>query len=339
MGRQFVRWLMGMALIGSLLGGCAGNPDTSPTLTDEERTLSSLKQLSADAPLYEMHYYGDYGFAERMRGEQPASGQRATPELEFACSCFAALGDPNERLFGRNFDWYEHPALVLFTDPPEGYASISMVDLHYLGYDEGRSPLGDPDDLLSAPYLPFDGMNEKGLAVGMMAVPHAEGGNDPGKVTLDSLELIRLLLDYAGNVPEALDLMADTNVEFGSVPVHYLIADAQGESALVEYLDGKPVVRRADKPWQVATNFVVAEAQTDGTEAPCPRYSKLYSQLETAHGAIDRAEGMRLLSGVAQGGEYATRWSWVFDLTQRKAGLVFGRDYTQVYEFEVGDDE
>ena len=36
-------------------------------------------------------------------------------------------------LLGRNFDWYEHPALILFTDPPDGYASVSMVDISYLG--------------------------------------------------------------------------------------------------------------------------------------------------------------------------------------------------------------
>ena len=339
MGGKCIRWLVGVAMVGSLLGGCAGRPEDSPALTSEERTLGSLNQISAGAPLYEMHYYGDYGFAERIRRGQTPAGESFTAMPAFACSCFAALGDPDARLFGRNFDWYEHPALVLFTDPPEGYASVSMVDLHYLGYGEGRDPLIEPDDLLRAPFLPFDGMNEKGLAVGMMAVPHAEGGNDPDKITLDSLELIRLMLDYAGDVPEALDLIGGYNVDFGSVPVHYLIADAEGNAALVEYLDGMLVVEKTDQAWQVATNFVVAEAQLEEADAPCPRYSSLYTQLKNTNGVIDGEEGMRLLSGVAQAGEYATRWSWVFDLTRRKAKLVFGKDYAQIYEFEVGENE
>jgi hypothetical protein len=37
-------------------------------------------------------------------------------------------------LFGRNFDYYYSPALLLFTRPPAGYASVSMVDLAVVGF-------------------------------------------------------------------------------------------------------------------------------------------------------------------------------------------------------------
>ena len=45
---------------------------------------------------------------------------------------------PDDRLFGRNFDWRYSPALLLFTDRPAagGYASVSMVDIAYLGFDD-----------------------------------------------------------------------------------------------------------------------------------------------------------------------------------------------------------
>jgi len=52
-----------------------------------------------------------------------------------------------------------------------------MVDIAYLGF-EGQAayglterPLDELAPLLSAPYLPFDGMNDQGLVVGMAAVP------------------------------------------------------------------------------------------------------------------------------------------------------------------------
>ena len=50
---------------------------------------------------------------------------------------------------GRNFDWGLHSALVLFTDPPVpgAYASVSMVDISYLGYDPNHSPLDAPERL------------------------------------------------------------------------------------------------------------------------------------------------------------------------------------------------
>jgi hypothetical protein len=103
-------------------------------------TLASLRQVD-DHPLYVMRYYGPFtsdlllrtgvegDIYERIR-------QMAMPE---ACTCFAGLSGEGDRVFGRNFDWYDHPALLLFTDPPNGYASISMVDLYCLGYDARRS--------------------------------------------------------------------------------------------------------------------------------------------------------------------------------------------------------
>jgi hypothetical protein len=176
-------------------------------------TAGEVIQLS-DFPLYEYHYPGDYGFAEYLaRGVSLAHPARG----RFACSVLTA-GSPGRRIFGRNFDWFDHPALVLFTDPPEGYAAVSLVDLSYLGYTERRTPLDDPNGLTQAPYLPFDGMNAQGLAVAMMAVPHAEGGDDPRRVTLEDLPAMRMLLDYARDVDEALALLEKVNVTFSDEP-------------------------------------------------------------------------------------------------------------------------
>jgi penicillin V acylase-like amidase (Ntn superfamily) len=77
-----------------------------------------------------------------------------------------------------------------------------------------------------------------GLAVGMMAVDEADSGADPAKATLGELEVIRLLLDRAANVGEALDLLESVNIDFsGGPPLHYFIADASGKSAVVEFVD------------------------------------------------------------------------------------------------------
>jgi len=35
--------------------------------------------------------------------------------LAWACSLFAGLGDVEQRLYGRNFDWDHSPAVLLFT--------------------------------------------------------------------------------------------------------------------------------------------------------------------------------------------------------------------------------
>ncbi len=85
-------------------------------------------------------------------------------------------------------------------------------------------------------------MNERGLAVGMMAVPSAQAGSDSRKVTIDSLAAIRLLLDKAQSVDEALSLLGAYNIDWGSgPPLHYLIADSTWK------LGGGRVRRRRDE--------------------------------------------------------------------------------------------
>lgn len=306
-------------------------------LTDEERTLASLKRIS-DYPLYELRYYGDYGFEDYIQQGATPTSLSQWEDNEFLCSCFAALGDPQSRVFGRNFDWYPSPALVLFTNPPDGFASVSMVDLRYLGYRLDFTPEDDPQHLKQAPYFPFDGMNEYGLAVGMMAVPHAEGGNDPAKTTIGDLELIRYMLDYARDVPEAVKGIAQFNVDFGSVPVHFLIADAAGNAAVIEYLDGLPVVIPKANPWQVSTNFILEEEKPQGASSPCWRYTTVYQALEQLKGKASSEQAMDLLAKVSQGGgETSTRWSVVYDLSNRAFDLVMDRAFDQVLHFRLGE--
>ena len=89
---------------------------------------------------------------------------------------FASLGDSENRLYGRNLQADPGPGLLLFTDPPDGYASVSMVDIEYLGFSSSDVshladlPLEERQALLNAPRIPFDGMNEHGLAIGMAAL-------------------------------------------------------------------------------------------------------------------------------------------------------------------------
>jgi hypothetical protein len=296
-------------------------------------TLGSLRQID-DHPLYVMRYIGPYTSDLLLRtGVEEdiyeSLRQMAMPE---ACTCFAGLSAEGDRVFGRNFDWYEHPALLLFTDPPNGYASVSMVDIYYLGYDaEGPSRIGRAS-LLLAPYLPFDGMNEAGLAVGMMAVPHAQGSNDPQKPSIESLRAIRVMLDRASSTEQAISLLREYNVVFAGPPLHYLISDASGRSAVVELIDGQVHVITDGEPWRVATNFLLTEVEPEGADSPCGRYNRAYETLEAAGGSLSPGEAMALLQRVSAPG---TLWSAVYGMTTGDVELVMGRDYARVYSFHL----
>ncbi|MEV0156772.1 C45 family peptidase [Micromonospora sp. NPDC050686] len=272
-----------------------------------ERTLASLRKVD-DLPLYEMTYVGDY---------DPTVGTSVTaPPTPFGCSLFAALGDRDQPLFARNFDWEPNPALVLRTDPPDGYASVSMVDIRYLGV--GDDPTGDRR-LLNAPLLPFDGMNERGLAVGLANDDQASARPVPGRPLVGGVRVIRLVLDTAATVDEAIAVFERHNLDFGGgPPMHYLVADATGASAVVEFVDGTMRAEKGSGPWRALTNVPVIGVAEQRRRAD-RRYGVIAEELDRSGGVADARTALRLLDAVRQS---HTRWSVTYHLRSGEMRVV-----------------
>jgi hypothetical protein len=284
---------------------------------DQLDTLDSLQQIG-DYPLYTMTYKGAY--------DPPLVSAGLAPDI--ACSLFAALGNPDHRLLGRNFDWDYTPALILFTDPPDAYASVSMVDLTILfGADAVQHvrdlPLSTKRKLLDTPQFPYDGMNEHGLAIGMAAVPQSPLPAPAGRPQTHSVGIIRHMLDRARTVEEAIEVMEDYSITWeGGPPIHYLLADRSGNAALVEYYQGQMVVIRNEAPWHLATNHLRAAGPQ-----PCWRYDRIEDKLLRTAGNLSSPDALDLLAEVSQG---HTQWSIVYGLTTSRIDLVMGRDWSDV---------
>ncbi|MFG1904818.1 linear amide C-N hydrolase [Micromonospora carbonacea] len=298
----------------------AGTPTASrqdPAQAD--RTLASLRRVD-DLPMWEMTYVGDY---------DPTVGTDAAPPSPFGCSLFAASGDPGRPLFARNFDWDANPALVLRTDPPDGYATVSLVDMSYLGV--GADPTGDRR-LLNAPLLPFDGMNERGLAVGLAADDGATVRAEPGKPMVGSVRILRLVLDQAATVDEAVAVFGRHNLDFdGGPPLHYLLADATGASAVVEFVDGAMRVEKGRGGWQALTNVPVVGVPEERRRAD-HRYGVLAAALTKAGGVVDDRAALELLNDVRQG---HTRWSVTYGLRTGEIHLRTAAGTERAYHLPV----
>jgi hypothetical protein len=323
-----------VALIASLIG---------PVIT-----LNSVQKID-DYPLYTMQYFGSYeqniAIVEAagklahgaVSGMATASGE-AQPA--WACSLFAAYADPDAAVYGRNFDWTYSPAVLLFTHPPDGYASVSMVDIAYLGFTDPRlarriteMPLAERAALIYAPLLPFDGMNETGLAIGMAAVSGSKMPYDPARPTVGSLGIIREVLDHARSVDEAVAIFESYNIDMGGgPPIHYLIADAAGHSVLIEFYNGEMIVQPNAQPWDVATNFIRAAAG-ESPERLCARYRAISAAMAGREGRLTAADALDLLRRVAQG---STQWSIVYSLATGEIHVAMGRRYDTVYTLHLG---
>jgi hypothetical protein len=293
-------------------------------------TLTSLEMLD-DYPFYVMHYYGAYDY--------PQTGSTWPERFDYSCSLFAALGESEDRTYGRNFDWSISPALLVFTDPPDGFASVSMVDLEFLGFRPEDStnltglPLEERSGLLSAPSMPFDGMNEYGLTIGMAALPgdyQDHAAYDPTKPTIGSIGIMRQILDHARDVDDAVKFFEHYNIDFRGGPlIHYLIADPGGKDMLVEFYQGEMFLLQHESPWHMATNHFRCIAHGDGG---CLRYRTISERLAEVDGQLDPEGAMKLLSEVKQG---MTQWSVVYDMTRGEIDVVLGGEFDTVYSFQL----
>lgn len=296
----------------------------------EVATLCSLEQID-EYPLYTMHYYGSYDSTANL---QYHPLERVNTTDYWACSLFAALGNPDSMLYGRNFDWENSPALFLYANPPAGYASVSMVDIAFLGFRGERAQnltdvsLDKIVDLLRAPYFPIDGFNEAGLVVGMAAVPPGDMKTESQKPTIGSLGIIRAVLDQAATAEEAVNIMTGYNIDFtGGPPVHYLIADRHGDAILIEYYQGEMHVLGNQKPWNQATNFL-RSSYNDNGEGHCWRYDSIYQTLSDSKGWLTPLDAVDTLDSVSQD---STQWSIVYNISSGDVYIAMGRDYLNVH--------
>ncbi|MCX7773899.1 MAG: linear amide C-N hydrolase [Clostridia bacterium] len=318
---------------------------------NEIKTLSSLKKVDS-YPFYTMTYSGDYGFDDFLK-----VGAKTDKDIEkfvtkrllkglpinlnitdAGCTAFRAKNSAGDTVFGRNFDFDFAPSLLLKTKPKNGYASISMVNLAFAGYTAENlpKPLGLNSFLtLAAPYLAFDGINEKGVTMALLAVPYAQPPKDPGKITLNTTTAIRLVLDKAASVDEAVQLLKQYNYYFsGKVECHYLIADATGKSVVVEFMDNALQIIEPKKDYQIASNFILYKDMNVGEGyTEFDRYNGVDAKLSETNGVISEKEAMALLAKVQIPDR--TQWSVVYNLTSKEADICINKHYERVYHYTL----
>ncbi|RJE83936.1 linear amide C-N hydrolase [Paenibacillus sp. 1011MAR3C5] len=111
---------------------------------------------------------------------------------------------------------------------------------------------------------PNGGMNEAGLVVEQTTLWssfYPEVGAFPA---IGELPLIQLLLDTCENVQEAIELAARVRIAEPMSRLHYIMGDALGECAVLEYVDGElKVYDKESLPKTILANTPYREALAD----------------------------------------------------------------------------
>lgn len=145
-------------------------------------------------------------------------------------------------------------------------------------------------------------MNKRNLVMGVTAVPATELHYDANKETIGSLRVIREMLDHAREVPEAVTILEQVNITWDGGPaVLYLVADASGQSVLVEFHNREMLLLPSPggAPWHPATNHLRTPLD-DESSGGCWRYDTVRTRLATSRGALTVVNGTDLLSDVPQ---------------------------------------
>lgn len=337
----------------------ASTPD-NPAMESEESSniMPTTETVELEDGFAAIRYDGDYGFEEFLAQGGASSDAEVVGYLAenlldglnlgdllggiFGCSTIAVRNVSGDALFGRNFDWDGCEAMVVEAHPPDGYASLSTVNMDFIIQSTGGGVNGIAMEMeqartLAALYAPLDGMNEAGLAVSVNMIQDSVNiDQNTEKPDITTTAAVRLLLDKAADVGEALELLGqyDMHASMGMM-VHFALADTAGCSVVVEYVENEMIVTNTP----VVTNFYLAEGEKNGigTAQSHERYDILMRLLE--ENANMEAAGVRdALDSVSKDnfGEFeSTEWSAVFNLNTREARYYHRENYRKSYVFTL----
>lgn len=361
--RIFLIILMSV-VIQSIITGCGKNTKTSEKIVQKNNTTKEhieLNKIIPDTEITELEkglsvvrYEGNYGFDDFLDQKGASSDKEVAeyiskqllsniPELlfdgnPFGCSTLSVKNSEGGYLFGRNFDWNHCNAMIISSNPENGYASVSTVNMDFIQAGGLKiSALPDVAQAIVGLYAPLDGMNEKGLAVSVNMIEDLDTiEQDTEKPDITTTTAIRLLLDKAVNVEEALDLLRqyDLHASMGMM-IHLALADAEGNSVVVEYIDNEMVITKTP----VVTNFYLAEGEKYGigTSQSHTRYELLQDTLKE-HEVMTETQVRDALDSVSKDnfGEFeSTEWSIVMNQATKELNYYHREDYNNGYTILV----
>ena len=256
----------------------------------------------------------------------------------FGCSTMSAAQEGGGYLFGRNFDWNSCDAMIVQSLPENGYASISTVNMDFIqAGGVSVSKLPDNIQAIISMYAPLDGMNEQGFAVSVNMIQDTDTiEQNTQKPDITTTTAVRLLLNQAADVEEAIALLEQYDLHASmEMMVHFAMADAEGRSVVVEYINNEMVVTES----QVVTNFYISEGEKNGigTSQSHMRYELLEQNLKNRETftETDIRDALDSVSKDNFDGYESTEWSIVMNQETKEMTYYHRENYETGYTFSI----
>jgi choloylglycine hydrolase len=244
-----------------------------------------------------------------------------------ARACTAFLQE--DLLAGKNYDWHLDQGLLIVNK--KGIAKRALLLNPLEKAAEWVSKYGSVTFNQYGREMPNGGMNEAGLVIETLMLPSTQNPTPDDRPAVTAW--VQYQLDNSGTVEEVI--ASDKAIRISQampMPIHFFVADAQGQAAVVEFIGGKLVAHAGEQlPHKLITNDSCDDslsylAQHAGFGGTRPIQQGQQGSLDRFVIAADRLKAYRpdgskpaairyafdTLAAVRQG--KATKWSIVHDL-------------------------
>jgi choloylglycine hydrolase len=183
------------------------------------------------------------------------------------------------------------------------------------------------------------GMNDQGLFFDWALCPKS----DPPKFSIHkktaSFSMPENLLAECATVEEAIEWLKHYNILF--IRSHIMLADRTGNSAVVEWVDGKMNVIKKSGTYQIITNFWLSHPELGNY--PCPRYNTVTKMLKARSGvSVEYFTSILKLTAQHEqsdkGKESGTIYSNIYDLAKGSVYIYYKRDFKHPYKFNLNEE-
>jgi penicillin V acylase-like amidase (Ntn superfamily) len=243
--------------------------------------------------------------------------------IVFPCTSFV-LNNGHSLLLGHNLDWHIGIGLLMINkrnvektalmdsleNPAKWVSKYGSMTYNQVGRD-----------------LPYGGMNEKGLVVEQMTLDQTVYPGRDSRQSISACQWIQYQLDNCSTIQEVINTDKILRIVDRTSKFHFLICDGAGNSAVIEFLNGKMIVRTnellpvtvlANSPYDMSVSAYETKANTEFNRSLynfCTAASRIddYSKNNVDD---DTAYAFNILKSVAQG--HFTKWSIVYDIKNLK---------------------
>lgn len=237
-----------------------------------------------------------------------------------ACTTFL-LGQSPSSVIGKSYDWDLGQGLVMVNK-----RGVAKQSLPLAATDKPLRWLSKYASVTFNQYgreLPNGGMNQAGLVVEIMWLDSSQYPPPDARPALTELQVIQWWLDSFASTAELTAHASDVRVSNAYGRVHYLVCDATGSCAAVEYLGGNLVITPGVK---ALANHSYADskaylAKHQGLLPPgsgsLERFTRASTLASAPKGDLT-AQAFSILDRVRQDGRSRSQWNIVYQPGARR---------------------